>query len=136
MKLLIWYCSKFAYTPSKKTLDDADEVHGRVEWKDSVVAFIQAESRDVEDAQNIQKKVLKNLKWAAGKNDTRSVILHSFAHLSDSKADPAFTKTLFNKLQQRLESADYQVGQTPFGWFLDLQMEAPGRSLARVFKSF
>jgi len=27
-------------------------------------------------------------------------------------------------------------GQTPFGYFLDLKMDAPGFSLARVFKSF
>jgi hypothetical protein len=136
MKLLIWYCSSFAYTPSLKTLEDADPVDGSISWQNAVVAFIHAEEGDQEDVQNVEKKVLKNLKWAAGKNETKTVVLHSFAHLSDSKAGPGFTKTLFNKLQERLETAGYEVGQTPFGWFLDLDMQAPGHSLARVFKAF
>ena len=33
-----------------------------------------------------------------------------------------------------LENADYQVEQTPFGYFLDLKVDAPGFSLARVYK--
>lgn len=135
MKLLIWYCDTFAYTPSRKTLEDADEVSGKVSWQDALVAFIQAEAGDEEDSPGLEKKVLKNLKWAAGKNDTKRVVLHSFAHLSDSKAAPDFTKGMFDRLQERLENADYEVGQTPFGWFLDLQMNAPGHSLARIFKS-
>jgi hypothetical protein len=136
MKLLIWYCSSFAYIPSIKTLEDADPVDGSKRWQNAVVAFIHAEEDDQEDVQNVEKKVLKNLKWAAGKNETKTVVLHSFAHLSDSKARPDFTKALFNSLQERMETAGYEVGQTPFGWFLDLDMQAPGHSLARVFKAF
>jgi len=32
-------------------------------------------------------------------------------------------------------NAGYKVNQTPFGYFLDLQVDAPGHSLARVFKN-
>ena len=135
MKLLIWYCSSFAYTPSVRTLDDADQLPEPATIKDTVVGFIQAEEADHLDAADVEKKVLKNLKWAAGKNETKRIVLHSFAHLSDSKAEPAFTRELFDRLQNRLENAEYEVSQTPFGWFLDLRMDAPGRSLARVFKS-
>jgi hypothetical protein len=136
MKLLIWYCSSFGYTPSLASLEDADPDPGTVEIRDAVVGFIQAEEADQLETSEVEKKVLKNLKWAAGKNETKRVVLHSFAHLSDSKASPAFTRELFHRLQDRLESAGYEVFQTPFGWFLDLRMDAPGKSLARVFKSF
>ena len=37
--------------------------------------------------------------------------------------------------ESRLQNADYQTAQTPFGYFLDLDMKAPGFSLARIFKS-
>ena len=37
---------------------------------------------------------------------------------------------------ERLTSSGFQVEQTPFGYFLDLQIDAPGYSLARVFKDF
>lgn len=136
MKLLIWYCSSFSFVPSSQTLEVADADPGATQLEDTIVAFIQAEEADQTDPAPIEKKMLKNLKWAAGKNETRRVVLHSFAHLSDSKADPSFTKELFDRLQLRLENADYIVSQTPFGWFLDLEMKAPGHSLARVFKSF
>jgi hypothetical protein len=84
----------------------------------------------------VAKKLLKNIKWVCGKNGTKKVVLHSFAHLSESMADPEFSKRIFDHVQQRLESVDYEVSQTPFGYFLDLQVDAPGFSLARVFKSF
>jgi hypothetical protein len=61
--------------------------------------------------------------------------LHSFAHLSESKAEPKFTQELFNKVEERLKNAGYTVNQTPFGYFLDLHINAPGFSLARVFKA-
>ena len=59
---------------------------------------------------------------------TKNVILHSFAHLSDSKATPDFTKELFNKAEARLKNAEYKTFQTPFGYFLDLSMDLPGIS--------
>ncbi|MBI9061514.1 MAG: hypothetical protein JEZ14_05965 [Marinilabiliaceae bacterium] len=60
-------------------------------------------------------------------------MLHSFAHLSNSKASSQFTHHVFNDAQIRLENAGYQVAQTPFGYFLDLKIDAPGFSLARIW---
>lgn len=37
-------------------------------------------------------KRIKNLKWIGGKKSEKKIILHSFAHLSESKAPPEFTK--------------------------------------------
>ena len=78
----------------------------------------------------------KNLKWIAGKNNTKHIVLHSFAHLSENKAEPEFTKSLFDDIDERLTGSGFLVEQTPFGYFLDLQIDAPGYSLARVFKDF
>ena len=68
------------------------------------------------------------------KNNTQKLILHSFAHLSESKADPTITKAIFERAQEKMENVGYEVHQTPFGYFLDLIVDAPGESLARVFK--
>lgn len=136
MKLLMIYMDRFAYLPTIKTLSDfPDQNEGR-SFEEVQVAFIQAEKEDEENSKPVEKKILKNLKWIAGKNNTRKIILHSFAHLSDSKADPGFTKSLFNSIEQRLTASGYEVYQTPFGYFLDLDVKAPGHSLARVFKNF
>ena len=80
--------------------------------------------------------MVKNLKWIANKNNTNRIILHSFAHLSESKAEANITKELFDRTEERLRNSGYEVYQTPFGYFLGLNLNAPGFSLARVFKSF
>jgi len=43
---------------------------------------------------------------------------------------------LLDKVEARLMNAGFDVAQTPWGDFLDLDLQAPGFSLARVFKSF
>ncbi len=136
MKLLMMYTDSFSYEPRSKTLDEFETITEGKTIDNAVLAFIQAEEHDEEDIKKVEKKLVKNLKWAAKKNDTMRVILHSFAHLSDSKASPEFTKELFNLVDTRLKNADYESFQTPFGYFLDIKLDAPGKSLARVFKSF
>ena len=136
MKLLMIYCNRFGYNPAIKTLDIADGNAKAAEFENVQTAFIQAEAEDTDNAKAVENKLLKNLKWVCGKNQTKRVLLHSFSHLSDSKADPEFTLGLFNKVEERLKNAGYEVWQTPFGYFLDLKLDAPGLSLARVFKSF
>jgi len=136
MKLLMIYTKKFYYNPTIKTLENFETIENDFEINNALVAFIHAEEQDEDDIKNIEKKLVKNLKWAAKKNNTNIVILHSFAHLSESKANPEFTKELFNLAEARMKNANYETYQTPFGYFLDLSVDAPGYSLARIFKSF
>ena len=135
MKLLMIFSKNFSYKPALKNLENAEIVEDGKEFNNCLLAFIQAEEKDEEDLNYIEKKLVKNIKWAAKKNNTNLVVLHSFAHLSESKANPDFTKELFNKAEARLQNANYETAQTPFGYFLDLDVKAPGYSLARIFKS-
>jgi hypothetical protein len=135
MKLLLIYCKSFGYTPTAKTIDNASENIISKQYDNVQVAFIQVEQKDIEREKEVEKKLIKNLKWICGKNQVHKIILHSFAHLSESKADPEFTELFFKKVEERMKNAGYDVHQTPFGYFLDLQVEAPGFSLARVFKN-
>lgn len=134
MKLLMIYMKKFSYNPTIKTIETMPDHTGKKEYENIQAAFIQVEKEDEENEAAVKRKLLKNLKWIAGKNNTKHIILHSFAHLSESKADPDFTKSFFDDIDERLTSSGFQVKQTPFGYFLDLQIDAPGYSLARVFK--
>lgn len=134
MKLLLIYCKNFGYTPAHKTLESAEDFSAPIDLQDVQTAFIQLEAQDEENENSVFKKLLKNLKWICGKNNSKKIVLHSFAHLSESKASPEFTKSFFDKMDERLSSSGFEVHQTPFGYFLDLRMDAPGFSLARVFK--
>lgn len=136
MKLLIIYADKFGYKTSKKGLEEAESITEEKEFKNCLVGFIHFEEKDEENLSAVETKLIKQLKWAARKNETNKIILHSFAHLSQSKGSPEKTKELFNSAETRLINADYEVSQTPFGYFLDLDVNAPGHSFARLFKEF
>ena len=136
MKLLMLYTDRFAYRPADKTLDDEPDCDDPGEITDTVVGLIHAEELDEENAAGVEKKLVKNLKWGARKNDTRRIVVHTFSHLAETKASAEFTKALLLRTAGRLQSAGYEVWQTPFGYFLDLDLQAPGRSTARIFTSF
>ena len=136
MKLLMIYADKFVYKTSKKTLEMVKEYKEEKKIEYALIGFIQAEKEDEEKLDKVETKLIKNLKWAAKKNNTTNIVLHSFAHLSLSKAGPEATKGIFDHAEKRLKNSGYRVWQTPFGYFLDLDLKAPGKSLARVFKEF
>jgi len=136
MKVLVIYCKTFSYSPASRTLPDVEDVKEGRGFENCIVAFIQVEESDEEkDILSREKKLVNHLKWTARKNDTNSIILHSFAHLSDSRASADFTKSLFDEAEKRLQNAGYTTAQTPFGYFLDLNINAPGYSLARIWAS-
>jgi len=134
MKLLIIYAYKFAYKTSLKSLESASETTEQNIIENAVVGFIHVEKKDEVNLSNVETKLIKNLKWAARKNNTERIVLHSFTHLSQSKASSEITRQLLDNSEQRLKKADYEVYQTPFGYFLDLDVKAPGYPLARLFK--
>jgi len=134
MKLLMIYCDSFTYSTSVKNLESVEEYEKSDSIENALAGFIQVELKDEENLSGVETKLVKNLKWAAKKNDTKRIVLHSFAHLSMSKADEQLTMALFNRAEERLNKAGYQASQTPFGYFLNLNVQAPGESLARVFK--
>lgn len=134
MKVLTMFVDEFSYLPALKNLDSSDEITEGKNFEKAILAFIQVEATDEEnDVKSREKKLVNHLKWVARKNETNQVILHSFAHLSDSKASPEFTKELFDLAEKRLQNANYETAQTPFGYFLDLSIKAPGFSLARIW---
>jgi len=136
MKLLMIYMDEFAYRTRVKNLDSVEDISEEKQTGSVLVGFIHVEAEDMDQEGSVETKLVKNLKWAARKNNTDNIILHSFAHLSESKADPDFTKAMISRAEKRLIDAGYTAMQTPFGYFLDLDIKAPGKSLARIFKSF
>jgi len=136
VKVLTMFVDEFSYYPQQKNIENVEEVVEGRQFSKAILSFIQVERSDEEiDIKSREKKLVNHLKWVARKNETNSVILHSFAHLSESKASPEFTKNLFNEAEKRLQNGGYSAAQTPFGYFLDLNIKAPGFSLARIWAS-
>lgn len=136
MKLLMTYSTRISYKTQIKNLETAIDVEEAEQLENILVAFIHAEAQDEKDFNETEKKLVKNLKWGARKNETKRILLHSFAHLSSSKASAEFTKEIIDAAQKRLKYTDFEVFQTPFGYFLDLSIDMPGYSQARIFREF
>ena len=136
MKLLMIYADFFGYKTAIKNWELAEDISSADHIEKAIVGFIQVEMEDKENAGKVITKLIKNLKWLAGKNNTQKIVLHSFAHLSNSKAEPEFVSEILIQAKERLTNAGYEVYKTPVGYFFDLEIKAPGFSLARVFKDF
>lgn len=135
MRILLWYCEQFNWNPAIKTLESVPDSKPGYS-SEAIVAFVHVEPKDVQEGSSSEKKLLKNLKWLAKKWDNTSIILHSFTHLGEEKAEAAQALALLNRVEKRLESVGYDVTQTPYGYFLDLDMRAKGHPLARIYKEF
>ncbi len=134
MKVLVMYVDEFKYQPAQKNLESVEDIKQGAEFKDSILAFIQVEESDEDyDVKSREKKLVNHLKWTARKNNCNRIILHSFAHLAESKASVDFTRELFDLAEKRLQNTEFETAQTPFGYFLDLEIKAPGYSLARIW---
>ena len=129
------YANRFAYKTSLKSLESASEITEQKIIENAVIGFIHVEEKDEANFSKVETKLVKNLKWAARKNETEKIVLHSFTHLSESKASPEIKNQLLDNSENRLKEARYEVYQTPFGYFLDLDVKAPGNPLARLFKN-
>jgi hypothetical protein len=135
MRVLFWYCDRFDWTPAMKTLPDTPEAEP-AKNENAVVAFVHIEPGDVEAGSSAETKLVKNAKWLVRKWENTRVVLHSFTHLGEEKAEAGKAQSLLDRAQKRLEKAGYSVVQTPYGYFLDLEIKAPGHPLARVYKEF
>ncbi len=135
MRVLFWYCDHFSWDPAVKTLDDAPDA-GPGEFKKTIVSFVHVEPEDVEGGSSAETKLVKNAKWLARKWEIDKIILHSFTHLGEEKAEPENARRLLDRTRERLENAGYSAVQTPYGYFLDLSLKTQGHPLSRIYKEF
>jgi len=136
MKLLLFFAHSFSYETASKSLLSVPDVAKKESLNDAVVVFFHVEAEDVEKRSKVIQKFVKNVKWLCGKFSTKNVVLHSFNHLSSSKADPDLSKTILDEAIERLARTGFDVMVTPFGYFNEFNLHVAGDSLAKVFKEF
>jgi ADP-heptose:LPS heptosyltransferase len=136
MKLLLFYAHSFAYETAAKSLPTVPEVKKKERVTDAAVIFFHVEAEDSEKRSKVIQKFVKNVKWLCGKFGAENVVLHSFNHLSSSKADPEFSQAVLEEVAERLTEKGFAVMLTPFGYFNEFAIHVAGDSLAKVFKEF
>ncbi len=134
MKILMFYTPAFWFKTFEKVLHDVPDRDIEESTENAVVVFYHAEANDLDRESKVLAKLIKNIKWLSGKFKTKGIVLHSFNHLSISKAPADFTRSLITQAKERLESAGYAVQETPFGYLNEWKIHVAGESLAKVFK--
>jgi hypothetical protein len=130
----MFYSPEFWFRTYKKVLESAPDQNIDASVENAVVVFYHAEADDTERKDSITKKFIKNIKWIAGKFSTNNIVLHSFNHLSTSKAPPDFAEVFIDNVIQRLTKNGFVITETPFGFLNEWKMHVAGESFAKVFK--
>lgn len=128
MKLLMFYTKSFWYKPYSP---DSPETE-KTSFENCLVIFIHVEEAD-KGKSDVVDKVVGNIKWLANKNKTSTVVLHSFAHLSNNKSDPDTAYDIIQKISEKLKKKLF-THLVPFGQFYEFSVHVLGSSLAKVFK--
>jgi hypothetical protein len=134
LKLILFYAPSFWFKTYKRVLEHVPDREQEALFEKAVVVFYQVEAEDVDRRGKVLTKFIKNIKWLAGKFESKTVVLHSFNHLSGSKAGPEDAGPLIDEARERLERSGYTVGMTPFGFLNEWKLHVAGDSLAKVFK--
>ena len=132
----MFHVGEFWYKTYSKTLENVDTQEKEAKTNEGIVAFIQAEKEDEGRENKLRGKAVDNIRWILKKTNTNTVVLHSFAHLSESKSSSEFAQKLIESLKSSLEEHRVVTHVTPYGYFLEFKIHVLGESLAKVFKSF
>ena len=136
MRLLMFYAPSFWYKTHKKVLSDVPDHNKEETAENAIVVLYHAEAEDVDKRSSVKTKFVKNVKWLSNKFNTKDIVLHSFGHLSTSKAPPEFTADMIKEIKERLINAEFEIIETPFGYLNEWKIHVAGESLAKVFKEF
>jgi len=127
--------NEFWYKTFSKTLEHAEEVDVEKIVSDALVVFLQSESEDEDRGGKVLKKAVGNISWLSKKVGRKNILLHSFAHLSESKSSIEYAQATIESIKSKLGEKGFTVDSTPFGYFLEFKIHVKGESLAKVFKS-
>ena len=136
MKILMFHSPSFWFKTYKKVLENVPDLEEDRCVENALVVFYHAEEMDAVNKSGVLTKLIKNIKWLSGKSGTKELVLHSFNHLSTSKADPEFTRKLIDEANARLTRSGFTITETPFGYLNEWKIHVGGESLAKVFKEF
>jgi len=133
LKLLLLYTHDYWLRPFEKSVPEAADRTDEMAARDALVALVHVEATDPEQHAKLVTKAIKQVKWLAGKFESRCVVLHSFAHLAATRSTPAQAADLLEDMRARLASTGFEVHVTPFGYFNEFRLHVAGPSLAKVF---
>ncbi len=99
----------FWYKTFEKTVDHVSSIDTEASVQDSLVIFINVEKEDEAQRNRVVKKAVENISWLARKTDRKRVVLHSFAHLSESSRAQRLPRQCSNQSWMRSVRKDLKL---------------------------
>lgn len=130
----MFYAPSFWFRTYERVLETVPDRQIEETIDNALVVFYHVEAEDVDRKGNVLTKFIKNIKWLSGKFKTKNAVLHSFNHLSVSKAPADFSRELMDSAKDRLIQSGFNITETPFGYLNEWKIHVAGESLAKVFK--
>lgn len=124
MKLLLLHCKEYWFTQPKKE---------KVMLQNVVVTLLHAEKED-ETKKHVAAHAADQIVWLCRKTSVTMVMLHSFAHLSDSKSSLVFATKVVESIKEILEHKKYTVHTTPHT-SLEFMLHVSPEPIAKMWKS-
>jgi len=97
-----------------------------------LVVFVCSESVDEKNPPEVAKKSVEAIIDIAKRVKETNVVLHSFAHLSDSLSSPDVAKKIINEMHRILTSMGYNSMKTPFGWRDSFELRVKSHPVSKV----
>jgi len=126
---------RFWYKTFSKTVEQAPMADKEETIDDALVIYVNVEKDDEGTGDKKIRKAADYIEWLAKKTGRRRIVLHSFAHLSDSKSGVEFAEHTIIAIKDRLNARGFEATTTPFGYLLEFNIHVKGESLAKVWKS-
>ena len=136
MKILMLSLDGMWYRVARASYGSDESIIGKeFRLEDCLMILIHVEKEDEGRKNKLIRKLLNNITWYSRKINNKRIVLHSFAHLSESKSEPEYAREIIDEVSRRLKDKGFEVHVTPFGYFLELEIRIKGEPIARIFKS-
>lgn len=97
-----------------------------------LVVFICSEKADEAGAFQVARKAAEEIINIASQVGTNNLVLHSFAHLSNTLSSPKIAKKIISEMHQNLSSRGYRSVKTPFGWRNTFELRVKSHPVSKV----
>jgi len=96
------------------------------------VVFVCSEDVDETDPFHVAEKAVGAIIDIAKQVKASNIVLHSFAHLSNSLSSPDVAKKAIAEMHGILNSMGYHVVKTPFGWRDTFELRVKSHPVSKV----
>lgn len=134
MRLLIWHVDGFTAEPGERGRSKIADTEPRaVSINEGLVVFAAVEQSDEAEPATVAARAAAAIASVARQLGAHDIVLHSFAHLFVEKlSSPQVARDVLTQTQRLLETENYAVSQSAFGWFNRMEIRAKGHPYSRV----